>query len=70
MMVRFATQALLPVVARLRERSQAERGQTLGEYSLILALIAVGVTTVGLIAFRTVLAAGFDDFTSCLLDGC
>ncbi len=65
-----ATEALYLVVARVRGMIRAERGQTLSEYGLIVTAIAIGVTAVGLIAFRTVLVDGFDAMANCLLDLC
>ena len=50
--------------------TRAERGQTLAEYSLILTLIAVGVTVAGMIVFRTQIASNFTAVTSCLTGSC
>ncbi len=51
----------------LTEREQA---QTLAEYSLMLTLIAVGVTVAGMIVFRTQITANFTAVTSCLTGSC
>ena len=70
MMPFLALAALARCYARLRSKLSAERGQTLAEYSLLLTLVAVGVTVTAIIVFRTALAAGFDAMTTCLLNGC
>lgn len=50
--------------------TRREQAQTLAEYSLILTLIAVGVTVTGMIVFRTQIAANFTAVTSCLTGSC
>ncbi len=47
-----------------------DRGQTLGEYALLIALVAVGTTLIALISFRTQLQTGFSQMSSCLLGSC
>ena len=44
-----------------------ERGQTLAEYSLLLALVAVGVAVPTMIIMRTALAGAFGSATDCIL---
>jgi len=58
------------LVARLAGAIQSQRGQTLAEYSLILALIAVGVVLPTVLIFRGALSASFDAATACLVEGC
>jgi Flp pilus assembly pilin Flp len=58
------------LVARLAAAAQSQRGQTLAEYSLILALIAVGVVLPTVLIFRGALSASFDAVTACLVEGC
>jgi Flp pilus assembly pilin Flp len=48
--------------ARLRD----EDGQTLAEYGLIMALIAVAVVVVAVIAFRDAIIGAFNNATDCL----
>lgn len=43
-----------------------ERGQTLAEYGLIMAVIAVAVVVLAAVAFRSALIGSFDDTTECL----
>lgn len=43
-----------------------EEGQTLGEYALLISLVAVGVAVTALIAFRDQFAAGYDSMSDCL----
>ena len=50
--------------------ARREQAQTLAEYSLILTLIAVGVTVAGMIVFRTQITANFTAVTSCLTGSC
>ncbi len=47
-----------------------ERGQTLAEYSLLLALVAVGVVVTTVIVMRTALAGAFTAATGCINGGC
>ena len=46
---------------------QRERGQTLAEYGLLLALITVGVAVPTMILMRTALAGAFGSATDCIL---
>ena len=57
-------------VARLAGAIQSQRGQTLAEYGLILALIAVGVVLPTVLIFRDALSGSFDAVTTCLVEGC
>ena len=47
-----------------------EAGQTLAEYSLILTLVAVGVTVISILFFSAALAGAFDSVTACLGNAC
>ena len=47
-----------------------EHGQTLAEYGLILAVVAVGVVVPTMILFRGALASGFDSMANCLNGSC
>jgi Flp pilus assembly pilin Flp len=47
-----------------------EDGQTLGEYALLISLVAVAVTATALIAFRDQFAAGYDSMSDCLQGLC
>lgn len=46
-----------------------EKGQTLAEYSLIMAAISVAVVVASVILFRQALIGAFQSATNCL-DGC
>ena len=46
-----------------------EEGQTLAEYGLIMAVIAVAVVVGAGIAFRTAIVGSFDKSTNCLNGG-
>ncbi len=51
-------------------RLRTESGQTLAEYSLVVTLVAVGVTLLALFLFRTALADAFTGVTGCLTGSC
>ena len=52
----------------LQARLRDEKGQTLAEYGLILAVIAVGIVVAAVIAFRGAIIGAFDDVVTCLGD--
>ena len=69
----YAAHALLQVLARMREARTGlryESGQTLAEYSLIVTLVAVGVTVAALMFFRTAVAGAFDGVVACFGGSC
>jgi Flp pilus assembly pilin Flp len=47
-------------------RNADEDGQTLAEYGLIMAVIAVAVVVLAAVAFRSALITSFEDTTNCL----
>ena len=53
-------------IQNLVERSQDEEGQTLAEYGLIMAVIAVAVVVAAGVAFRGAIIGAFDSATDCL----
>jgi Flp pilus assembly pilin Flp len=61
---------LLSLYIRVRHGREGERGQTLGEYALLVSLIAVGTTLLAIIAFRDVLTNSFNAASNCLTSGC
>ena len=69
-MLRSLDEALLPFVARLHGLLSSSRGQTLAEYGLIVTIVAVAVTVLALVAFRTQIAGAFTDATSCFDGAC
>jgi Flp pilus assembly pilin Flp len=65
----FLNQALLRLLAGLQSlgRSpQDERGQTLAEYGLLLALIAVVVVVGAVVAFRAAIVEAWNALPHCL----
>ena len=47
-------------------RVSEEKGQTLAEYGLIMAVIAVAVVVTAVVAFRGAITAAFDGAVDCL----
>jgi len=54
----------------LQARTQDEEGQTLAEYGLIMAVIAVAVVVTAVIAFRTAIVNAFNSAVDCLDGSC
>lgn len=69
-MLRSFDHVLLPLVARLHELLSSSRGQTLAEYGLIITVVAVGVTVMALVFFRTQIAGAFTATANCLDGAC
>ena len=68
--MRLLNEALLRLmvgVQALGSEGKRERGQTLAEYGLITALVAVAATVGALILFRAAILDLFDDITDCFL---
>ena len=67
--MQLLNEALLRMLAGyhgLQARLSDEEGQTLAEYGLIMALIAVAVVVTAVIAFRGAIIGAFDNATDCL----
>jgi Flp pilus assembly pilin Flp len=58
--------ALKGIGQSIESRLQDEEGQTLAEYGLIMAVIAVAVVVAAGVAFRGAIIGAFDSATSCL----
>jgi Flp pilus assembly pilin Flp len=58
--------AIQSALLRVRE----ERGQTLAEYSLIMATIAVAVVVISVITFREALVGAYSSASRCLDGSC
>jgi len=58
--------ALTAVQTSLASRFDDERGQTLAEYGLIMAVIAVAVVVAAGVAFRGAIIGAFEGATECL----
>ncbi len=50
----------------LQARAQDEEGQTLAEYGLIMAVIAVAVVVLAVTVFRNAIVTAFNGATKCL----
>ncbi len=60
----------LVAIRGLESRVRDEEGQTLAEYGLIMAVIAVAVVIAAVVAFRGAIVAAFDQATNCLDGSC
>jgi Flp pilus assembly pilin Flp len=54
----------------LESKVQDEEGQTLAEYGLIMAVIAVAVVVTAVTVFRTAIIGAFSSATTCLGGSC
>ncbi len=54
----------------LQARTQDEEGQTLAEYGLIMAVIAVAVVVLAVTVFRNAIVRSFNRATTCLSGSC
>ncbi len=71
--MRLLNEALLRALTgwhELRARLSDEEGQTLAEYGLIMAVIAVGVIVAAVIAFRGAIVSAFNGAVDCLDGSC
>lgn len=58
--------ALQGLANAIESKFQDEEGQTLAEYGLIMAVIAVAVVVAAGVAFRGAIIGAFDSATTCL----
>ena len=71
--MQMINEALLRVLTGwhgLQARATDEKGQTLAEYGLIMAVIAVSVVVLAVIAFRTAIVNAFNGAVDCLDGSC
>ena len=71
--MRFLNEAILRALTGMQEmrlRLSDEEGQTLAEYGLIMAVIAVVVVTTAVIFFREAIVSAFNSATGCLSGSC
>lgn len=71
--MRLVSEALLRLVVGLqglRTRLADEEGQTLAEYGLIMAVIAVAVVVGAVVAFRGAIITAFNGAVGCLDGSC
>ena len=54
----------------LRARAQDDEGQTLAEYGLIMAVIAVSVVVLAVTVFRNAIVTAFNSAVDCLDGSC
>jgi Flp pilus assembly pilin Flp len=54
----------------IEAKTQDEDGQTLAEYGLIMAVIAVAVVVAAVVAFRGAIVTAFSSATNCLDGSC
>jgi Flp pilus assembly pilin Flp len=65
----LALRALVALQA-IEAKVKDEDGQTLAEYGLIMAVIAVAVVVAAVVAFRGAIVTAFDSATACLDGTC
>jgi Flp pilus assembly pilin Flp len=71
--MQLVNEALLRILSGwhgLQARLSDEEGQTLAEYGLIMAVIAVAVVVAAVIAFRGAIVTAFTNATGCLDGSC
>ena len=59
---------MLAILAQVLRIASSERGQTLAEYGVILALVALGVVVPTVFVFRTAIGDVYATVTACLQD--
>ena len=71
--MQLINEALLRVLTGwqgLQARMSDEEGQTLAEYGLIMAVIAVAVVVTAVVLFRTAIITAFNSATACIDGSC
>jgi Flp pilus assembly pilin Flp len=71
--MQLINEALLRVLTGwqgLQARMTDEEGQTLAEYGLIMAVIAVATVVVAVVVFRNAIVSAFNAATNCLDGSC
>ena len=69
-MIKDLVLRVLVAIQSLESKVKDEEGQTLAEYGLIMAVIAVAVIALAGIAFRTAIVGAFNSATACLGGTC
>jgi Flp pilus assembly pilin Flp len=69
MLQELALRALV-AIKMLEASTKDEDGQTLAEYGLIMAVIAVAVVVAAVVAFRGAIVSAFSSATNCLDGSC
>jgi Flp pilus assembly pilin Flp len=60
----------LVALQQLAAKTTDDEGQTLAEYGLIMAVIAVAVVIAAVVAFRGAIVSAFNQATNCLDGSC
>jgi Flp pilus assembly pilin Flp len=61
---------VLVALQGIESKVKDEEGQTLAEYGLIMAVIAVAVIVAAAVAFKGAIITAFDSATKCLSGSC
>ena len=69
-MVKDLALRILVAFQALEAKVKDEEGQTLAEYGLIMAVIAVAVVVLAVVAFREAIVTAFENATECLDGTC
>mgnify|MGYP003499852962 CR=1 FL=1 len=69
-MIKDLALKVLVAIQSLETKVKDEEGQTLAEYGLIMAVIAVAVVVAAVVAFRGAIVSAFDSATNCLDGTC
>jgi Flp pilus assembly pilin Flp len=69
-MIKDLALRVLVAIQGLESKVKDEEGQTLAEYGLIMAVIAVAVVVLAVVAFRTAIVTAFNNATGCLDGTC
>ena len=69
-MIRELALRVLVAFQALETKVKDEEGQTLAEYGLIMAVIAVAVVVAAVVAFRGAIVGAFSSATDCLDGTC
>ena len=69
-MIKNLALRVLVALQGLESKVQDEEGQTLAEYGLIMAVIAIAVVVAAVVAFRGAIVGSFSAATTCLSGSC
>jgi len=69
-MIKDLALKVLVAIQSLETKVKDEEGQTLAEYGLIMAVIAVAVVVAAVVAFRGAIVTAFNSATDCLDGTC
>ncbi|HYM14319.1 MAG TPA: Flp family type IVb pilin [Dehalococcoidia bacterium] len=61
---------VLVALQGVESKIKDEEGQTLAEYGLIMAVIAIAVVVAAVVAFRGAIVSAFNGATKCLSGSC